>query len=92
MAENIKSENLKHTLFLENREILEITGINKVDSFNEEEITAFCDWGELLIKGSSLHVEVLDLQTGELKISGNVVALVYSEKQQVKGFFKRAFS
>lgn len=82
----------KHTLLLENRELLELSGINDVTAFNEEEIVAVCDWGDLMIKGSALHVEVLDLETGGLKITGRVTALVYNEKSQAKGFFKRAFS
>jgi sporulation protein YabP len=90
MSEN--TENLKHNLLMENREILEITGVKDVQSFNEEEITAITDWGDLLIKGDKLHVEVLDLQTGDLKIAGNISALVYSDNTPVKGFFKRAFS
>lgn len=82
----------KHTLLLENREMLELSGINDVKAFNEEEIVAVCDWGDLMIKGASLHVEVLDLETGQLRITGKVTALVYNEKMQAKGFFKRAFS
>lgn len=82
----------KHTLFLENREHLELSGINDVTAFNEEEIVAVCDWGDLMIKGAGLHVEVLDLETGELKITGKVTALLYNERIQSKGFFKRVFS
>lgn len=77
---------------LENREMLELTGVTNVESFNEEEITATTDYGDLLIKGSSLNVEVLDLQSGDLKVSGNIMALVYSNRVDAKGFFKRVFS
>lgn len=82
----------RHTLLAENRETLELTGINDVDSFNEEEINASCDWGDILIKGSELIVEVLDLENGILKIRGKITALVYNEKTQQKGFFGRVFS
>lgn len=82
----------KHNLLLENRQSLEMTGIKNVDAFNEEEIVATCDYGQLLIKGEKLHVEVLDLTTGNLKIIGKITALVYSEKSEVKGFFKKVFS
>ncbi len=82
----------KHNLLLENRQSLEMTGIKNVDAFNEEEIVAVCDYGQLLIKGEKLHVEVLDLTTGDLKIVGKITALVYSERTEVKGFFKKVFS
>jgi sporulation protein YabP len=82
----------KHTLHLENRESLELTGVNDVAAFNEEEIDVVCDWGDLMIKGSSLHVEILDLDSGEMKVSGQVTALVYNDHVQVKGLFKKVFS
>ena len=87
-----ENEKLKHTLFLENREVMELGGIKSVGAFNEEEVNASCDWGDILIKGSSLHIEVLDLETGTLKIRGKISAFVYSEASKTKGFMKRIFS
>lgn len=86
------SSKKKHTLYLENRETLELGGISDVDAFNEEEISAMSDWGGILIKGTNLHIEVLDLETGTLKISGKIGALVYNESVSAKGFFGRMFS
>lgn len=85
-------ENKKHTVMIENRESAEIFGVNDVASFNENDITASCDWGEIIIKGLDLHVEVLDLQSGKLLINGKIKAVIYNEKTQVKGLFKKAFS
>lgn len=88
----INSELNKHTLCIEDRKMLQVSGIKDVAEFNEEAVTAQCDFGDLLIKGEKLHVESLDLDTGTLKVSGNIIAVVYNEKSQAKGFFKRAFS
>ena len=82
----------KHTLFMANRESAEIGGITDVEAFNEEEIVAVSDYGELLIKGSSLQVEALELESGVLKITGNIAAIVYSDRKTEKGFFGRLFS
>ena len=82
----------KHTVFISNREMLEVSGINEVASFNEEEISAQGDWGDLLIKGSHLYVEVLDLALGTLKVSGEITALVYSHHTPKRGIVKRLFS
>lgn len=90
MSDNFN--NKKHTVFIENRESAEIVGINDVTAFNETDITASCDWGEIIIKGSNLHVEVLDLQSGKLLVNGKVTAIIYNEKSQAKGLFKKAFS
>lgn len=90
MQENFDRKS--HNLSLDNREELSLTGVNDVSSFNEEEIDAKTDYGELMIKGNNLHVEVLDLDSGELKITGKIVALVYNEKTVSKTGFRRFFA
>lgn len=89
MSEN---EKLPHKLSLENRQLLDLSGVTNVESFNEEEVIATTDYGELLIKGEGLNVEILELQSGELRVSGTVSAFVYTNKVSPKGFFKRVFS
>lgn len=81
-----------HGMSLENRELLQLTGVNDVSAFNEEEIFTNCDYGELIIKGQNLHIDVLDLESGILKINGKIDALVYSEVKATKGLFKRLLS
>lgn len=90
MQDNFERKN--HSLTLENRNQLSMTGVSDVKSFNEEEINAKTDYGELLIRGSNLHVEVLDLDSGALTISGNIMALVYNDKLDAKGGIRRLFS
>ena len=82
----------KHTLFISNREEAEINGVTDVDSFNEEEVRAVTDYGELLIRGASLQVEALDVESGVLRLSGSISALVYTDKRQSKSKFGRLFS
>ena len=82
----------KHTLFIANRESAEISGVTDVDSFNEEEIRAVSDYGDILIKGEKLQVEALDIESGDLKISGKVSAVVYADKAVSKSLFGRMFS
>ncbi len=82
----------KHTCFMTNRESAEISGVTDVDSFNGEEIRAMSDFGELIIRGDSLQVEALDLETGVLNISGNIASLVYTDKKPAKSVFGRLFS
>ncbi|MCH5317078.1 MAG: sporulation protein YabP [Eubacterium sp.] len=81
-----------HNLFLENRSGLKLTGVTDVDSFDEETVTAYTDYGCLTVNGSKLHVEELNLDSGVLEITGEVVALVYSSRtEKGSGFFKRIF-
>ncbi|HBN39123.1 MAG TPA: sporulation protein [Ruminococcaceae bacterium] len=81
----------QHTITLTNRANLSVTGINDVDAFNEQEIVAVCDIGELIIKGELLHIEELSIETGLLTVSGKISSLSYSEKFTQTSVLKRLF-
>ena len=68
----------KHTLMLDNRKRLVLTGAEDVSAFNEETIQVKTTAGALLIKGSGLHIDRLDLETGDVTVDGVVNALQYS--------------
>ncbi|MDR1409068.1 MAG: sporulation protein YabP [Oscillospiraceae bacterium] len=85
---------MPHTLSLENREGLRLTGISDVDSFDEQTVAVFTDMGELTVRGSGLHINKLSLDTGELSLEGRVDSLTYSnqaQRQSGGGFFTRMF-
>ena len=82
---------VEHTLYLVDRNRLDLTGVKDVDSFNEEEIDAICDFGELIIKGDLLHIEQLNLDDGTLSITGKIVTMQYNEKLNSASVFKRLF-
>ena len=42
---------------LEDRSVLQVSGVKDVDSFDEQTVVAYTDLGELTIKGTSLHIE-----------------------------------
>ena len=90
MAEE-KTVKVPHSLILENRKMLTATGVSNVDSFNEQEIVAYTDLGELIVRGSKLHIDKLNIETGELTIDGEVVSMTYSGNQSSGGFFSRLF-
>lgn len=90
MAEE-KAVKAPHSLILENRKMLTATGVSNVDSFNEQEIVARTDLGELIVRGSKLHIDKLNIETGELTIDGEVVSMAYSGNQSSGGFFSRLF-
>lgn len=82
-----------HTLSLENRSGLKLTGVTDVESFDEDTIMAYTDYGCLTVSGSKMHVEELNLDSGILQVTGEVSALIYSSKtEKSKGFIKRVFS
>lgn len=82
-----------HSLHLENRNGLKLTGVTDIGAFDEEGVTAYTDYGCLMVSGSGLHVEELNVSNGILEITGEVTALVYSSKtSKEKNVFKRIFS
>ena len=85
-------ENKNHSVSIQNRESIQLTGIKEVSSFNEDEVNAASDCGSILIKGSHLLVEELDLENGVLKVGGRITAVIYIEKNNSKKFLGKMFS
>lgn len=81
-----------HSVILEERTKLTVTGVDEVLSFDEGEITMRTSRGSLIVRGSELHVGKLAIDTGELGIDGAVSELVYEDEQQRgEGFWARLF-
>ena len=78
MAEE-KRKNGKHTLYMEEREKVRVSGVLEVMSFDEEGIMMETDCGLLLLKGSGLHMGKLDLEAGDVAVEGSVDSVAYSD-------------
>ena len=78
-----KKQKLPHSVILENRKAFTATGVSNVDSFDEQTIVAYTDLGELVVKGSGLHINRLNIETGELTLTG--------EGRQNGGMLSRLF-
>ncbi len=82
----------KHNLILENRSVLNMSGIVEVSGFNEEKITLITQIGELTIGGYELHINGFSQDTGDLSMSGDICSLVYTAEKKPEGsFFSRLF-
>ncbi len=77
---------------LENCEILKLSGVNQVISFDEEALSLETSLGRLEIRGRGMHIDSFDTALGDMMISGYIYALVYSQASSSKGFFRRMFS
>ena len=83
---------MPHNLILKDRAQLTLSGVTDVDSFDENVITVYTDFGELTVKGEGLHISVLNVDTGEMSIDGYVSSLVYLENQpKSTSFLSRVF-
>lgn len=67
-----------HTLSLDNRKQLALTGVSEVTSFDEKQLIMQTEGGQLIIDGDSLHVTALLLEEGRVTVSGQVNAMTYT--------------
>ncbi len=82
-----------HTITLENKETLSVSGVTDVDTFDENKITLFTEDDTLVIEGEDLHIKKLDVANGNLEITGYVYSLAYTGTDATsrggKGFFRK---
>ena len=69
-----------HKVVLSNRRTCNLTGVNDVLSFDENEIILETEQGMLMIKGAELHVNRLTLDKGEVDVDGRIDSFTYSEQ------------
>ena len=80
-----------HSLQLEGREKLNLTGVEDVSGFDESLIVLTTAQGELSIRGEQLHIERIDLQSGTLEVRGHIQELGYEEPARSGGLWSRLF-
>lgn len=82
--EEIKMEDAKSNLLLENRKKLTLSGVVEVMSFDEEKIELTTKLGNLIIKGEDLKMNKLDVQNGDVIIAGSISSMIYNGKNVKK--------
>lgn len=80
-----------HDFVLENRQKATMTGINDVESFDEEAILAKSECGSITIRGRELKISRLSVESGDMVVEGEIDSIVYSENRTAGGFFSRVF-
>ena len=81
-----------HSLSLDGRGRLLVSGVTEVMSFNEEEVLMGTTQGALAVRGTELHMEKLSVDSGDVVVTGSIDALEYEEPEpRSEGFFARLF-
>ncbi len=80
-----------HHIIMEERSKLSVTGVEDVLSFDEAEIITRTAQGNLIIRGTGLHIGKLMLDTGEVSVEGTVRELVYEEVPVASGLWAKLF-
>ena len=75
MPEQIKKTN--HSLILDNRSSLTLTGVSDVMGFDEQTVNLMTDCGALIVKGENLHINKLNLDSKDVCIDGTINSLQY---------------
>ena len=79
---------LEHSVIMQDRKSLSISGVNDVKSFDEETVILLTKIGVLSIKGNDLKINGFSTTSKDINIEGKIYALIYSDEES-GGFFKR---
>ncbi len=85
----------KHSIELDNREFLSVSGVKDIYNFDENEVALETSLGTLIVTGEGLQINKLSIDDGNLNVRGNIISCIYSESREFrdkgKGIFARMF-
>ena len=91
---NINSNTIQN-LILENRNKLSISGVLDVLSFDDQIVIIETELGLLTVKGETLRINKLSIDTSEVIVEGQIDSISYSSKDLNKksneGFLGKIF-
>jgi sporulation protein YabP len=87
-----RREGRAHTLTIDMCRRAVISGVEELESFQEEMISVYTAGGLLTIEGEELHIDRLNLEEGQLILSGVIYAALYTEDAEPRaGLLSRLF-
>lgn len=95
--ENVKEidTTFNHGISISERKNIIITGVKKIDSFDNEEFMLETTLGYLIIKGDELEIIKLDTYQGNVSIKGRIDSITYmdtgSNKNKEESFLGKLF-
>lgn len=90
----IENASVNHIVNINERKSITITGVKKIESFDNEEFLLNTNLGIMLIKGSGLEMIKLDTLEGNVSIKGQINSISYldnSEKGKDNSIFNKLF-
>lgn len=84
-----EQQHLPHTLTLDERKRLTMTGATEVVSFDDASVVLHTGLGTLLIQGRELQLKQLALDGGSVAVEGHIDSLAYEEPRQSGGWLSR---
>lgn len=84
-----------HSISVNERKNIIMTGVKKIDSFDNEEFLLETNMGYIIIKGTELEIIKLDTYQGNVSIKGKLNSLAYMEgtnkKEKEDSMFSKLF-
>ena len=84
-----------HNITINERKNIIITGVKKIESFDDEEFLLETNMGYIIIKGAELEIVKLDTYQGNVSIKGKINSLTYMEgagkKEKEDSVFSKLF-
>ena len=68
-----------HEIKIVDRSVMNLSGINKITSFDDQEFLMESNMGVILLKGEGLEIVKLDTHDGNVKIKGKLISIAYME-------------
>lgn len=75
-------EKTPHTLSLEQRKSLTLSGVTDLDSFDDREIILYTTCGELTITGKNLHINDISIESGQMSVEGDIWSVCYGDRDK----------
>jgi sporulation protein YabP len=94
MDKIIENASVNHIVSINERKSIVITGVKKIESFDNEEFLLNTNLGVMLIKGESLEMIKLDTLEGNVSIKGRINSVSYldgTEKSKESSIFNKLF-
>jgi len=83
---------LNHNITINERKNIIITGVKRIDSFDDEEFLLETTMGTIVIKGMELEIIKLDTYQGSVSIKGTIISLSYVDStKKEEGVFTKLF-
>lgn len=91
LSGQVAAVNLPHNIIVEERSRVTAAGITRIISYDENGAVLETQKGRLTIGGSKIQVSELSIQTGELRIQGEIEFIQYSQPvtHSAGGFLRR---
>ena len=87
-----RQPSMAHHVSMEDRRFMTISGVTDVESFDEQTVILMTDAGEMVIKGFGLHINKIDVVSGDLALEGEIYSVNYSDSQpNQRSFFGKLF-